>query len=301
MSTGPSIPGDKGVENFVKNAFGKYGIEFTPVAFFSEEESVDAYVAERADVIATNSMATYARLEADPRNTILQFNENGEPIGSGLIHIGNSESEAVIGTSGSDDIKLGAGNDTFTSAGGSDTVDGGLGLDTVVISAPKSNISIKNDKDGTFTLTVNQDIIDLKNVERVKLADGTIALDIDGVAGAAYRIYKAAFARTPDNDGLKFWINDMDTGTSLTTVAAGFVGSAEFKSVYGANPTNQAIVEKLYQNVLGREGESAGIDYWVGELNAGNKDVVAVLAGFAQSPENIAGVATIISDGIFYA
>jgi hypothetical protein len=60
-------------------------------------------------------------------------------------------------------------------------------------------------------------------------------------------------------------------------------------------------VEKLYQNVLGREGESAGIDYWVGELNAGNKDVVAVLAGFAQSPENIAGVATIISDGIFYA
>jgi Ca2+-binding RTX toxin-like protein len=107
-------------------------------------------------------MATYARLEADPRNTILQFNENGEPIGSGLIHIGNSESEAVIGTSGSDDIKLGAGNDTFTSAGGSDTVDGGLGLDTVVISAPKSNISIKNDKDGTFTLTVNQDIIDLK-------------------------------------------------------------------------------------------------------------------------------------------
>jgi hypothetical protein len=70
-----------------------------------------------------------------------------------------------------------------------------------------------------------------------------LAFDTDGIAGQAYRIYKAAFNRTPDNDGLKFWIGELDKGMSLLQAASGFVGSAEFNSVYGGATNNLGIVQ----------------------------------------------------------
>ena len=48
--------------------------------------------------------------------------------------------------------------------------------------------------------------------ERLTFSDANIALDIDGNAGQAHRIYKAAFDRAPDLGGLGFWINTLDNG-----------------------------------------------------------------------------------------
>jgi hypothetical protein len=42
----------------------------------------------------------------------------------------------------------------------------------------------------------------LSGVERIAFSDATIALDIAGTAGQVYRIYQAAFSRTPDKPGL---------------------------------------------------------------------------------------------------
>ena len=72
-----------------------------------------------------------------------------------------------------------------------------------------------------------------------------------GNAGVSYRIYQAAFARTPDNDGLKYWIDQVDTGTTLVDVARGFIDSQEFQSVYGTDPSNDDFVAALYRNVSG--------------------------------------------------
>ena len=126
-------------------------------------------------------------------------------------------------------------------------------------------------------------------------------MDDEGIAGQAYRIYKAAFARTPDNDGLSYWIGEMDGAVALLQVSTGFIGSAEFKSVYGTNPSGLEIVARLYQNVFGRDGESAGIAYWVGEVDSGRQSIAQILVGFSESPENVTGVAPGIADGIFYA
>ncbi|CAN7628133.1 DUF4214 domain-containing protein [Rhizobium sp. LjRoot30] len=140
----------------------------------------------------------------------------------------------------------------------------------------------------------------LHSVERVDLLQGTLAFDIDGVAGQAYRIYQAAFDRAPDSAGLSYWINSMDGGTKLIDVASGFVGSQEFNSIYGANSTDTDFVGRLYLNVLGREGETAGIAYWTGELQHGTARA-QVLAGFSESQENVIGVAPVISEGIWYS
>lgn len=133
---------------------------------------------------------------------------------------------------------------------------------------------------------------------RIRFADYTLAMDIDGNAGKVYRLYAAAFNRVPDVRGLSYWIDVMDRGASLWEIAKGFAASAEFKQLYGINPTNQSIVESLYRNILKRDGEYAGINYWVGILQRAS--VADALMGFSESPENQQGVYSAIVNGIAY-
>jgi hypothetical protein len=92
----------------------------------------------------------------------------------------------------------------------------------------------------------------------------------------------------------------MDNGVSLAAVANGFVQSQEFLAQYGASPTNRAIIEKFYANVLHRPGEAAGIDFWTGVLDNKAATLPEVLVGFSESPENQAGVIGVIQDGFGY-
>jgi hypothetical protein len=119
-------------------------------------------------------------------------------------------------------------------------------------------------------------------------------------AGEAYRIYKAAFDRAPDMNGLGYWINDMDGGTSLTTVAAGFIASDEFQSRYGAAVNDVDFITLLYANVLDRTPDQQGLDYWVNDMKNGLSRS-AVLASFSESTENQRNVSDLIANGIEYA
>ena len=70
-----------------------------------------------------------------------------------------------------------------------------------------------------------------------------------GIGGQAYRIYKAAFDRDPmegDTAGLGYWIAQMDNGMDMVEIAARFIDSDEFRSLYGQNPTNGEFLNKVY-------------------------------------------------------
>ena len=217
------------------------------------------------------------------------------------------------------------GNDVFKTNGYSPDasqyanhiLDGGDGRDTLIldgkpIEGMTASGGIKLMKDGDVLFVsggYGHLAYGLKNFERIQIEYaggapyekyvGTLALDIEGNAGQAYRIYQAAFDRTPDTAGLSHWIKAMDAGATLDDVAAGFMSSAEFIGLYGVDPSNHEFVDRLYDNVLGREGDSGGIAYWVGQLEAGYSRA-HLLAGFAESTENVAGVAPAIADGIWY-
>ena len=83
-------------------------------------------------------------------------------------------------------------------------------------------------------------------------------------------------------------------------MSARFIDSAEFRTLYGASPTSRQYVEKLYQNVLNRDGESSGITYWVGQIDSGAKSFAKVLADFSESPENVSLVGQAIQNGFAY-
>ena len=135
---------------------------------------------------------------------------------------------------------------------------------------------------------------------RLRFADGSLALDTEGAAAQVYRLYQAAFARTPDAAGIGYWIDAMDRGAAPMSIAHEFVRSAEYRTVYGDNPGNLLVVERYYQNVLGRAGETAGINYWKGVLDSGAATPASVLLGFSDSAENEAMVLAAVRNGITY-
>jgi hypothetical protein len=204
---------------------------------------------------------------------------------------------------GSTRITATARNDTIVQNKADNVIDGGAGLDKVVYSKASSSYAMTLGANGSITVrdSTGADGTDtLTNVERLHFTDKDMAFDISGTAGQAYRVYQAAFGRTPDAGGLGFWIGAMDKGSSLASVAAGFAGSAEFKTVYGDNPTGTVIVQKFYQNVLHRDGEPAGVAYWANVLDQKLATVAEVLVGFSESPENQAALVGVMSKGIAY-
>jgi hypothetical protein len=200
--------------------------------------------------------------------------------------------EAVAGTGG---------NDMLKNRPASEMIDGGAGRDTLAYAGAYADFTVTRGDSGYTIADKNNGGVDLvSNVERLSFRDASIALDISGAAGQVYRLYQAAFNRTPDSAGLGYWIAAMDKGLTLSEVAGGFVDSAEFTQAYGANPGNAHVIDKLYQNILHRAGEPAGVAFWLDVLD-GHKDTLAnVLAGFSESEENQAALAGVIGNGFAY-
>lgn len=96
------------------------------------------------------------------------------------------------------------------------------------------------------------------------------------------RIYQAAFGRKPDVTGIDGWTDQLRADpTALSKTAAGFVNSQEWKNRYGDNTVNPAVLQALYQNVLGRTGSAAEIDAW---MKTG-QSMTQILIGFSNSAE----------------
>ncbi|MFB8830165.1 DUF4214 domain-containing protein [Azotobacter sp. CWF10] len=146
----------------------------------------------------------------------------------------------------------------------------------------------------------DQDKWVLIDYERLQFDDGAVAFDIESNAGQAYRLYQAAFGRAPDEVGLGYWMARMDGGTSLQAVAQGFIESQEFAQLYGAEPTDEAFVDALYRNVLEREPDQTGSEFWVGQLESGAMGESQVLVSFSESEENRLAVIGEIQEGIDY-
>ncbi len=108
------------------------------------------------------------------------------------------------------------------------------------------------------------------------------------------RLYSAAFDRNPKVDGLNFWVETFESGKPIVEIARKFYESPEFTKKYGPL-TNVGYVEQLYRNVLLREGNQTGVDFWEGHLVDGVSRA-KVLAEFADSPENVVKTAERFED-----
>lgn len=207
------------------------------------------------------------------------------------------------GGGGALSVNAGSGDDRITLGDSGHVVDGDSGIDTTVFGGVRAAYTVsKAGANFTVQNKAQGGVDTLANVERLQFADALVALDTgaDGVAGQAYRLYQAAFNRTPDAEGLGFWIHYMDGGMSLNEVANFFITSPEFIQQYGANLSNAAMIGKLYNNVLHRGGEADGVKFWTEYMEHGGGTQAKMLAFFGQSPENQAALIGVIANGFDY-
>jgi Domain of unknown function (DUF4214) len=95
--------------------------------------------------------------------------------------------------------------------------------------------------------------------------------------------YDKYLGRGPDQSGLDYWVGLMQQGyVSDEHLEAGFIGSAEYIANHGGKGAGW--VTGMYQNLLGRNPDTPGLNYWVGQLAAG-ADPASVAYGFAASAE----------------
>lgn len=201
---------------------------------------------------------------------------------------GSAQGDVLTGTGGPENLYGGLGDDRLRGMGDDDYLDGGMGQDLAFYANPRVNYEVRAFGDRflvtDFAGSDGRDM--LANIERLVFPDMSVAVDVDGPGGKAFRLYQAALNRSPDMEGLGFWIYHMDRGYSLEGVADGFINSAEFRSIYGANPSNYDLVYRFYLNVLHREPDASGLEFWVRALDLNIATRAQVLVGFSESPEN---------------
>jgi hypothetical protein len=96
-----------------------------------------------------------------------------------------------------------------------------------------------------------------------------------------YRLYQNCLGRTPDKTGLENWCKNLKNGTTGAQAVKGFFKSKEFT---GKKLSNRNFVETIYRTMLGRAGDSAGLNSWTKQLSNG-KSRTDIINGFLFSGE----------------
>ena len=128
---------------------------------------------------------------------------------------------------------------------------------------------------------------------RTKVANGSVAPKdlisqaVDFPYAARYapivRLFSAYFGRLPDKGGLDYWTTKYRNGTALNTISDNFAKSNEFKTKYGSLK-NRDFVLRIYTDVLKRNADPSGVNYWTKKLDTGTSRG-KVMTNFSESNE----------------
>jgi hypothetical protein len=227
--------------------------------------------------------------------------------GSGVNVIGITEANSVIGA-GSAQYVMSVGNESMVLNGLNAQVNGGHGIDTVTMQGTSKAGAILTvtgeDRAQLWSgSTLGSGINNFTQVERIVFTDGAIALDTGANehAGQAYLLY-GALNRTADQAGLGYWINALDQGVLVNTVAQAFINSSEFVTNHGANLSAGAFVSSLYETILDRSADASGLNFWTQALQANDTlaNRASILEGFAFSAEHLGLVGSQMTHGVQY-
>ncbi|WP_421118219.1 5-(carboxyamino)imidazole ribonucleotide mutase [Aquihabitans daechungensis] len=97
------------------------------------------------------------------------------------------------------------------------------------------------------------------------------------------RLYVAYLGRPPDASGLRFWMAQRSKGRTLNSISSSFAASSEFRRSTGGLD-DAAFVRFVYDHVLHRSPDAAGLAFWRGRLRSGWTRG-RVMTSFSESAE----------------
>jgi len=162
---------------------------------------------------------------------------------------------------------------------------GKAGIDTFIFNDAASAYAISSLDTDTLSISRSTGAaakFELGGFNVLDFADRELFV-LDSAQASIGRLY-TILDRSPDIDGLKFWLSHAAAGETGAQLAGGFVQSAEFSQSL-PNGSNAAFVEKLYHNVLDRGSDADGLTNWVQSLDGGTSrgQVAFSIANSAES------------------
>lgn len=223
----------------------------------------------------------------------------GVKVDTGLYHVGAivdphgklDESDTSNNTSDPHSIalvdasKILRGNEydeTLAGGSGDDWLIGEQGFDQALLSGRMDQYTLEFQSPDTILIKDRRAFGDgedrLVSIEELVFEDQSFQLhryaDAAQLEPAEWNVfiemYIAYFNRAPDAKGLLFWGSALENGTSLEEIARLFFDQDETRAQYPDPSDTGGFVSKVFQNVLGREVDQPGYDFWVGVLEDGS-------------------------------
>lgn len=91
---------------------------------------------------------------------------------------------------------------------------------------------------------------------------------MDPIESNLSELYIAFFNRAPDASGLAYWANQLQSGgVTLSQIAENWMTSqGETTQKYPSSISNTDFINDIYRNILGREADLGGANYWQQQL-----------------------------------
>jgi hypothetical protein len=177
--------------------------------------------------------------------------------------IGNAAGNWLEGGAGNDTLAGQGGNDILVGGAGNDVLDGGEGIDMAVYASSRESYTIARTANGVSVSGVDGTDL-LVGVERLSFSDGQLALDLAGEAGTVAKVIGAVFGADCVHNAqyVGIGLNLIDNGMSSQDLVALALGCR-----LGADPSNDAVVELLYENLFGSAPAAAQKDGFVALLD----------------------------------
>ncbi len=100
------------------------------------------------------------------------------------------------------------------------------------------------------------------------------------------KMYVAYYGRPGDPGGLNWWAGKLENaGGALSEIIDNFGNSLEYVERFGSMD-NAALINNIFVQLLGRDADTAGLDWYVGKLESGDPDW------------SLASIALRIADGV---
>ncbi|WP_434772256.1 DUF4214 domain-containing protein [Pseudomonas entomophila] len=224
-------------------------------------------------VVATGNGDDVITVKGD-QNTLIDAGD-----GNDTIVTGNGNNTVIAGL-GNNNVTTGSGDDTIILSGSNhaDIVNAGEGYDVVQLDGSRDDYTLTTGNSFNVNLTGNQTAA-ISNAEFLSFVNGdeveTIALAHSEAEASALRLFEGLLGRDADQDGAKFFVDQVNQGTTLDVIANQFLNSAEFAGV--ANGEN---INDLYNALLGRDADQDGAALFQNYLATGGSlaDVAAFIS-----------------------
>jgi len=182
---------------------------------------------------------------------------------------------ALTGTAGADTLRGGVGNDLLSGGAGNDSLNGGAGLDTAGFTLGHGSYTLTHTASGfTITARSGSDGSDtLVNIERLKFADISVALDLDDHAGTVVKILGAIF-------GAATVASPVAVGIGLGLIDGGMNETALMQYALevrlGQGFTPAAEVDLLFRNLVGVAPTAEQSSFWTATVTSGQYTAAAL-------------------------